>query len=62
MIELDPKHARAHHSLGIARAAQGEYDEAIRDFQRAIKFDPKDADELGVSGIVGGLDFARVIS
>ena len=42
-IALDPKYAKAHHSLGVALQGKGQLDEAIACFKKAIALDPKHA-------------------
>ncbi len=41
MIELDPKNAYFWNAGGIARAGQGQWDQAITDYSKAIELDYK---------------------
>jgi Ca-activated chloride channel family protein len=40
---LNPAHADAHANLGSALAEQGAYDEALRQFDEALRIDPRHA-------------------
>ena len=42
-LELNPDHADAHANLGSALAQQGAYDEALRQFDEALRIDPRHA-------------------
>jgi tetratricopeptide (TPR) repeat protein len=39
-IELDPRLAPAHASMGLIQTASGQYDEAVKSFEQALKLDP----------------------
>jgi tetratricopeptide (TPR) repeat protein len=41
-VEQNPS-ARTHHALGVLRLARREYADAVREFERALKFDPRSA-------------------
>ena len=41
---LTPDDAQARNNLGSALASQGNYDEAIRQFQEAVRINPNHAD------------------
>ena len=43
-LELNPKNATAHSTLGVALARQGKLDEAIRHFTEAVRLNPGDTD------------------
>jgi len=43
-LELNPKNATVHSTLGVALARQGKLDEAIRHFTKAVRLEPSYAD------------------
>jgi tetratricopeptide (TPR) repeat protein len=43
-LELNPKNATVHSTLGVALAHQGKLDEAIRHFTEAVRLNPSDID------------------
>jgi len=43
-LELNPKNATVHSTLGVAMARQGKLDEAIRHFTEAVRLNPGDID------------------
>jgi len=43
-LELNPKNATVHSTLGVALARQGKLDEAIRHFTEAVRLNPSDID------------------
>jgi tetratricopeptide (TPR) repeat protein len=43
-LELNPKNATAHSTLGVALARQEKLDEAIRHFSKAVRLNPSDTD------------------
>jgi Flp pilus assembly protein TadD len=46
-LELDPKYAEAHHSLGDALSAQGRTAEALAHWRDAVQLQPNDLAALG---------------
>jgi len=59
VLELDPERGSAvHHNLGVLAYQQGDLDEAVGQFQRALATDPKDPDshyQLGATYLVMAL-------
>ncbi|MEW6496341.1 MAG: tetratricopeptide repeat protein [Cyanobacteriota bacterium] len=49
-IQLDPKDADAHRSLGMLLATQGKLEEASAAYQKAIQLNPKDTDSYKLLG------------
>jgi len=41
ILKKNPKEAKAHHYLGVINFSSGKYQEAIKDFDQAVKADPK---------------------
>ena len=49
--EFNPNDAQAYNKRGIAYAIKGDYDDAIRDFNRAIELDPNIAMAMANMGL-----------
>jgi Flp pilus assembly protein TadD len=45
-LQLDPRLARAHNSLGVIAAREGKRDEAIQHWKQAVALDPRDYQTL----------------
>ena len=62
-IELNPTLAQAYNNRGITYAETGDYDDAIRDFTKAIEIDPNFAMAMANMGLAyaqkGDKDNAR---
>ena len=50
-VQIDPNNCEALDNLGIALAAQGQFEEAIKNFRQAIQIKPNDGDALDSLGI-----------